>query len=377
MLRSRPVGARCPRNRYAADHHREEQLGEEDRRHPQRRRGEGRRHLQGAVLHLERRRRRADDRRAQGPRDGRRLPGGLLELAGDRPARPDRRRAGARADRQERGQGHPQAGQGGGLDRDRDRLRPRGRADRARGAAAGAGGQPAVAGGRARRLAPADRPRPLLGADQGRDRARLLEPRRALLRPRLRRLRAPGHRPDLGRDPDPRRLACHAAASAPTSSPSAASRARPWRWSSSASSSAAPTCRSPTGSCSRSSTIPTAPSRPTTRPTSSGSEAEADAALAGTKSPGVVKEVSSRRNTAQAADPAQHHRLHHRRLEPARDHPGGGDADRRGPLHGRLHLLPAHRQHGLSALAATRRSWSPRWSGSPTSRPPRACSTAR
>ena len=33
------------------------------------------------------------------------------------------------------------------------------------------------------------------------------EPRPALLRPRLRRLRAPGHRPDLGRDADPRGLA--------------------------------------------------------------------------------------------------------------------------------------------------------------------------
>ena len=195
--------------RYAADHHREEQLGEEDRGHPVRRRGEGRRHLQGAVLHLERRRRRADDRRPQGPRDGRRLPRGLFELAGDRPPRPDRRRAGPRADRQERRQGRPQARQGGGLGRDRHRLRPRGRADRARGAAAGARGEPrAVAGGEHRR-APADQARPLLGADQGRDRARLLRARRALLRPRLRRLRAPGHRPDLGRDADPRGLARH------------------------------------------------------------------------------------------------------------------------------------------------------------------------
>ena len=48
---------------------------------------------------------------------------------------------------------------------------------------------------------------PLLGPHQGGDRARLLEPRRALLPARPRRLGAPGHRPALGRDPDPRRLA--------------------------------------------------------------------------------------------------------------------------------------------------------------------------
>ena len=59
------------------------------------------------------------------------------------------------------------------------------------------------------RGAPADQAGPLLGAHQGRDRARLLRARRPLLRPRLRRRRPPGHRPDLGRDAHPRRLARH------------------------------------------------------------------------------------------------------------------------------------------------------------------------
>ena len=73
-----------------------------------------------------------------------------------------------------------------------------------------------------------DPARPLLGADQGGDRARLRRARRALLPARQRRRRPPGHRPALGRDPDPRGLDLAPAASAPTSSRSAASRARPW-----------------------------------------------------------------------------------------------------------------------------------------------------
>ncbi len=59
---------------------------------------------------------------------------------------------------------------------------------------------------------------------------------------------------------------------------------------------------------------------------------------------------------APAADALQHHRLQHRRLQPPRHHPRQRDADRRGPLHGRLHLLPAHRQHGLPVLAAAARA---------------------
>ncbi len=58
----------------------------------------------------------------------------------------------------------------------------------------------------------------------------------------------------------------------------------------------------------------------------------------------------------QAADSLQHHRLQHRRLQPPRHHPCQRDADRRGPLYGRVHLLPAHRQHGLPVLAAGARA---------------------
>ncbi len=59
---------------------------------------------------------------------------------------------------------------------------------------------------------------------------------------------------------------------------------------------------------------------------------------------------------AQAADALQHDRLHHRRLQPPRHHPRQRDAPRRGPLHGRLHLLPAYRQHRLPGLAAAARA---------------------
>ncbi len=105
--------------------------------------------------------------------------------------------------------------------------------------------------------------------------------------------------------------------------------------------------------------------------------AEADAALGGTKSPGVVKEVSSQEEHPQATDALQHHRLHHRRLQPARDHPGGRDADRRGPLHGRVHLLSAHRQHRLSELAEHPRAGLLAGRAIPTSPRPPACSTSR
>ena len=104
-------------------------------------------------------------------------------------------------------------------------------------------------------------------------------------------------------------------------------------------------------------------------------EEEAKAAVANTNDPGTVKEITARKNTPQAADPAQHHRLHHRRLQPARDHPLARDADRRGPLHGRLHLLPAHRQHRLPALARHARADRASWSRSTSSRPRASCSS--
>jgi DNA topoisomerase-1 len=45
------------------------------------------------------------------------------------------------------------------------------------------------------------------------------------------------------------------------------------------------------------------------------------------------------------------HRVHDGRLEPPRHHAVARDADRRGPLHGRVHLLPPDGQHRLPAFA--------------------------
>ena len=85
-------------------------------------------------------------------------------------------------------------------------------------------------------------------------------------------------------------------------------------------------------------------------------KAEADKALAGTDRPGRGQGGHGAEKHPQTADSAQHHRLHHRRLQPARHHPVERDADRRGPLHGRVHLLSAYRQHGLPELAAGARA---------------------
>ena len=92
--------------------------------------------------------------------------------------------------------------------------------------------------------------------------------------------------------------------------------------------------------------------------------------------PGIVKVGHGAQEHAQAADPLQHDRLQHRRLQPPRHHPRQRDADRRGPLHGRLHLLPAYRQHRLPGLAADPRAGLLAGPGSRSSRPPPACSTA-
>ena len=104
---------------------------------------------------------------------------------------------------------------------------------------------------------------------------------------------------------------------------------------------------------------------------------EAEAAVANTKSPGTVKEITRAEEHAQAADAPQHHRLHHRRLQPARHHPLARDADRRGPLHGRLHLLSADRQHRLPEVARHQGAGQAAGRGSTTSRPRSSCSTGR
>ena len=103
---------------------------------------------------------------------------------------------------------------------------------------------------------------------------------------------------------------------------------------------------------------------------------EAEAALAATEAPGRRHRAEQAQEHAQAADALQHDGLRDRCLQPARHPALAGDADRRGPLHGRVHLLPAHRQHRLSAVPAARASSSPRWSRSPSSPLPPACSTA-
>ena len=105
-------------------------------------------------------------------------------------------------------------------------------------------------------------------------------------------------------------------------------------------------------------------------------KAEADAALAGTSRPGHGQVGDRAQEHPQAADALQHHRLQHRRLQPPRHHPRQRDADRRGPLHGRLHLLPAHRQHGLPVLAAAARAGLLAGQGQGVLRRLRACSTA-
>ena len=224
-----------------------------------------------------------------------------------------------------------------------------------------------------RRRAPPDQARPLLGADQGRDRARLLRARRALLRPRLRRLRAPGHRPDLGRDPDPRRLARHPplrlqlplGRPRPEPDPGADRRAR--------ARAPRPRAEALLGAVREVRPSRRRRSRPTTRPTSSGSKAEADAALAGTKSPGVVKEVSSRQQHPQAADAAT-------TRPPSPPTPRAGSGSRPAAamrIAEDLYMdgfisYPRTDNTVYPRLAQHAGSWSPRWSGSRTSRPPRA-----
>ena len=182
------------------------------------------------------------------------------------------------------------------------------------------------------------------------------EPRHALLPARQRRRRPPGHRPALGRDPDPRRLARQPplrlqlplGRPRPEPDPGPDRRARD----------GAPRPRRQTvlGTVRQ---VP-APRRqlrgPPQRPTNSGRRPRPTRRFAGTAAPGIGQIGHGAQEHPQAADPVQHDRLQHRRLQPPRHHPRQRDADRRGPLHGRLHLLPAYRQHGLPGLAADPRA---------------------
>ncbi len=103
---------------------------------------------------------------------------------------------------------------------------------------------------------------------------------------------------------------------------------------------------------------------------------EADAAVAGTKSPGKVKEVALATQHPPSADPLQHHRLHHRRLEPARDHAFACDAD--SPRSSTWTASSPTRAPTTRSIRARCRSvsWSARWSTFATSRRQSRFSTA-
>ncbi len=324
---------------------------------PQQGQRDQRQNLQSPVLHLDRReRRRAAHDRAQGPRARPGLPRGLLELAEDGPARPDRRRADQGADRQERRQGDPQSRQRSRRAGDRDRLRPRGRADRARGAGGDARRQPGaglVRGNQGRDAA--GQARPLLGPDQGRDRARLQRARRALLPARQRRRRPPGHRPALGRDADPRRLPQHPPLRLQL--PLGRPRAEPDPGPDRRARDGAPRPRRQTllGAV-RQVPAPRRQLRGPPRDRQVLGEGRGRRGPRRHRRPRHGQVGDGAQEHAQAADSLQHDRLHHRRLQPPRHHPRQRDAGRRGPLYGRLHLLPAHRQHGLPVLAAAARA---------------------
>ncbi len=84
-------------------------------------------------------------------------------------------------------------------------------------------------------------------------------------------------------------------------------------------------------------------------------EAEAKAALENTRSPGRRQVGRVAAQHAQAAVAVQHDRVHERRVV-GRRLAGPRDAHRRGPLHGRLHLLSAHGQHRVPEVAAGARA---------------------
>ena len=149
---------------------------------------------------------------------------------------------------------------------------------------------------------PAGEARPLLRAHEGRDRARILRARRSLVRARLRRRRAPGHRPDLGCHAHPRRLARHAALRLqlslrrprpePEPRPRRRARARAPR----------PRAQALLGGL-RKFEHPDGSFEAHHATDKFWDEAEANAALAGTKSPGVVKDVTARKNSRKPPTP--------------------------------------------------------------------------
>ena len=272
-------------------------------------------------------------------------------MAQGRAARADLREPRQGAGSEERPQGASQAGQGRRLDRDRDRLRPRGRADRPRGARGDPRREPRSCARIGERSPPGVKRAAVLGADQGGDRRCVHQPRRAVRAAGPRRRGAPGHRPDLGRDADALRVARDRAGSARSSCPSAVCRARRSRSSSSASSSAARTCPKPFWEVFAAFEHPDGEFTAHHKVDKFWEEAEAKAALENTSTPGRRQVGRVEAQHAQAAVAVQHDRVHERRVVGGRL-AGARDAHRRGPLHGRLHLLSAHRQHRVSEVAA-------------------------
>ena len=288
--------------------------------------------------------------RPQGPPDEPRLPGGLLRLAQDRAARADLREPREGAAPEERSQGAAQAGQGRELDRDRDRLRPRGRADRPRGARGDAGREPRPAQ-RVRGSGAAGRQaRPVLGVDQGGDRACVLQPRRAVRAAGSRRRGAPGHRPDLGRDAD----AFHLARDRPpgVAVPVRRPCAEPDPGDRGAARAGAPRARREAllGGVRRVRASPTASSRRTTRWTSSGTRPRRRLRSPARPARASSKSVESKRNTRRPPAPFNTTAFTSASSSVGRV-PGARDAHRGGPLHGRVHLLSADRQHRLPEVA--------------------------
>ena len=231
-----------------------------------------------------------------------------------------------------------------------------------------------AANGRARRRH-RRQARPLLGAHQGGDRGGVHQPRRALRAACPRRRGAPGHRPDLGRDADPLRVARDRSPrlAVPVRRPRAEPDARDRRRARARAPRAR--ARSPTGRCSPRSSTPTASSSPTTRWTSSGRRPRRRPRSRTRTRPGVVKSVESKRNTRKPPAPFNTTAFTSAASSVGRL-AGPRDAHRRGPLHGRVHLLPAHRQHRLPEVAAGARAAAARSRRCPRSRRPRRSPSA-
>ena len=96
-------------------------------------------------------------------------------------------------------------------------------------------------------------------------------------------------------------------------------------------------------------------SPPTTRSTSSGRRPRPRPRSRARRRPGVVRSVESKRNTRKPPAPFNTTAFTSAASSVGVS-PGARDADRRGPLHGRLHLLPAHGQHRLPEVAAGARA---------------------